>query len=78
VEYLRDHVENNGDVMGASDKAKAELYSLGAVLAFWLNDDRLISDCLEGADRFGGTSLAAIIFRAVSRNRKPSWVAASA
>ena len=40
----------------------------------WKNDDDLIAECLDGAERHGMTRLADLVYTTKARNIKPAWV----
>ena len=74
ITYLTETVMYDMDVAHASDEAKAQLYTLGAVLAFWHDDDDLIHRALAGAEAFGDNRLAHLVRTAHDRGIRPAWV----
>ena len=77
IAYLEETVMYDMDVAAASDEAKAQLYTLGAVLAFWHDNDVLIHRALAGADTFGGNRLSHLVKTAHERGIRPAWVASA-
>ena len=75
ITYLEEVVMYDMDVANASDEAKAQLYALGSVLAFWHGDDERINRALAGAEAFGDSRLAELVRTAHSRGLRPGWMA---
>ncbi len=78
IHYLRDIFQYMPAAFSASPQAKAELFAVGAVLAFVTNDIPTRDACIANSLDFADNRLADLVLVTVQNGIVPEWVVAEA